>query len=105
MTSNATNGQDVTVGSVISGTASGAASGAAIGGVPGAIVGGALGLGTSLAGRKSDVDEQTGEIDYGSGIGSWFGHSKSYLRNKSGRIKNGILSRENSTNIAADYYD
>jgi hypothetical protein len=39
-----------------------------------------------------------------SGIAGLFGHSKSYIRNKAGRIKNGIQARQMSEQVAADYY-
>lgn len=104
MFSNATSGQQVTAAGVLTGVASGAASGAAMGGVPGAIVGGVLGGITSGMGTGGSVNEQTGDVTGPSGIAGMFGHSKSYLRNKGARIKNGIQSRQNAQQIAADYY-
>ena len=104
MVGNATSGQKVTAAGVISGVASGAAAGASIGGPIGAIAGGALGGITSGMGSGGSVNEQTGDVTEASGIASLFGHSKSYLRNKGARIKNGIQSRENAQEIAADYY-
>lgn len=104
MVDNATSGKQVTAAGVTTGIASGAASGAAMGGLPGAIVGGALGGITSGMGTGGSVNEQTGDVTGPSGIAGLFGHSKSYLRNKEARIKNGIQSRQNAQQIAADYY-
>ena len=104
MVGNATSGQQVTAAGVLTGVASGAASGAAVGGPMGAIVGGALGGITSGMGTGGSVNEQTGDVTDPSGIAGIFGHSKSYLRNKGARIKNGIQSRQNAQQIAADYY-
>ena len=104
MVDNATSGKQVTAAGVITGIASGAASGAAMGGLPGAIVGGALGGITSGMGTGGSVNEQTGDVTGPSGIAGLFGHSKSYLRNKGARIKDGIQSRQNAQQIAADYY-
>ena len=104
MVGNATSGKQVTAAGVITGMASGAASGAAMGGLPGAIVGGALGGITSGMGTGGSVNEQTGDVTGPSGIAGLFGHSKSYLRNKGARIKDGIQSRQNAQQIAADYY-
>ena len=101
---NALGKQDVTIGNTLSSTISGISSGAALGGPVGAIVGGALGLGTSLVGRSGSVDQTTGEIDYGSGFGKWFGRSKNSLQQESGRIKSGAIARQQAENIAADYY-
>lgn len=101
---NATSGQQVTAAGVLTGVASGAVAGAAIGGPMGAIVGGALGGITSGMGTGGSVNEQTGDVTGPSGIAGMFGHSKRYLRNKGARIKNGIQSRENAQEIAADYY-
>ena len=104
MVGNATSGKQVTAAGVVTGIASGAASGAMIGGPIGAVVGGALGGITSGMGTGGSVNEQTGDVTGPSGIAGIFGHSKSYLRNKGARIKNGIQSRENAQEIAADYY-
>ena len=104
MIGNATSGKQVTAAGVLTGVASGAASGAAMGGLPGAIVGGALGGITSGMGTAGSVNEQTGDVTGPSGIAGLFGHSKSYLRNKGARIKDGIQFRQNAQQIAADYY-
>ena len=104
MIGNATSGKQVTAAGVVTGIASGAASGAMIGGPIGAVVGGALGGITSGMGTGGSVNEQTGDVENPSGIAGLFGHSKSYLRNKGARIKNGIQSRQNAQQIAADYY-
>lgn len=96
--------KDLTFGSTLSSTLSGATTGASIGGPIGAGVGAAIGLGTSLVGRKSEVNPVTGEIDYGSGFGKWFGRSAHSLEQESGRIKSGILSRNNAEQLAANYY-
>ena len=59
---------------------------------------------TSSIGSGGSVNEQTGEYELPSGIAGLFGHSKSYIRNKAGRIKNGIQARQMSEQVAADYY-
>ena len=89
---------------LIGGIGSGAAMGASIGGPWGAVIGGAIGGITSSIGSGGSVNEQTGEYELPSGIAGLFGHSKSYIRNKAGRIKNGIQARQMSEQIAADYY-
>ena len=89
---------------VIGGIGSGAAMGASIGGPWGAVIGGAIGGITSSIGSGGSVNEQTGEYELPSGIAGLFGHSKSYIRNKAGRIKNGIQARQMSEQVAADYY-
>ena len=65
---------------------------------------GAIGGITSSIGSGGSVNEQTGEYELPSGIAGLFGHSKSYIRNKAGRIKNGIQARQMSEQVAADYY-
>ncbi len=77
---------------------------ASIGGPWGAVIGGAIGGITSSIGSGGSVNEQTGEYELPSGIAGLFGHSKSYIRNKAGRIKNGIQARQMSEQVAADYY-
>lgn len=104
MIGNATSGQKPTAAGVISGIGSGAAMGASIGGPWGAVIGGAVGGITSSIGSGGSVNEQTGEYKLPSGIAGLFGHSKSYIRNKAGRIKNGIQARQMSEQVAADYY-
>lgn len=104
MIGNATSGQKPTAAGVISGIGSGAAMGASIGGPWGAVIGGAVGGITSSIGSGGSVNEQTGEYELPSGIAGLFGHSKSYIRNKAGRIKNGIQARQMSEQVAADYY-
>lgn len=104
MIGNATSGQKPTAAGVISGIGSGAAMGASIGGPLGAVIGGAVGGITSSIGSGGSVNEQTGEYELPSGIAGLFGHSKSYIRNKAGRIKNGIQARQMSEQVAADYY-
>lgn len=104
MIGNATSGQKPTAAGVISGIGSGAAMGASIGGPWGAVIGGAIGGITSSIGSGGSVNEQTGEYELPSGIAGLFGHSKSYIRNKAGRIKNGIQARQMSEQVAADYY-
>lgn len=104
MIGNATSGQKPTAAGVIGGIGSGAAMGASIGGPWGAVIGGAIGGITSSIGSGGSVNEQTGEYELPSGIAGLFGHSKSYIRNKAGRIKNGIQARQMSEQIAADYY-
>lgn len=104
MIDNATSGQKPTAAGVISGIGSGAAMGASIGGPWGAVIGGAVGGITSSIGSGGSVNEQTGEYELPSGIAGLFGHSKSYIRNKAGRIKNGIQARQMSEQVAADYY-
>lgn len=101
---NATSGQKPTAAGVIGGIGSGAAMGASIGGPWGAVIGGAIGGITSSIGSGGSVNEQTGEYELPSGIAGLFGHSKSYIRNKAGRIKNGIQARQMSEQVAADYY-
>lgn len=104
MIGNATSGQKPTAAGVIGGIGSGAAAGASIGGPWGAVIGGAIGGITSSIGSGGSVNEQTGEYELPSGIAGLFGHSKSYIRNKAGRIKNGIQARQMSEQVAADYY-
>lgn len=104
MIGNATSGKKPTAAGVIGGIGSGAAMGASIGGPLGAVIGGAIGGITSSIGSGGSVNEQTGEYELPSGIAGLFGHSKSYIRNKAGRIKNGIQARQMSEQIAADYY-
>lgn len=104
MIGNATSGQKPTAAGVIGGIGSGAAMGASIGGPWGAVIGGAIGGITSSIGSSGSVNEQTGEYELPSGIAGLFGHSKSYIRNKAGRIKNGIQARQMSEQVAADYY-
>lgn len=104
MIGNATSGKKPTAAGVIGGIGSGAAMGASVGGPLGAVIGGAIGGITSSIGSGGSVNEQTGEYELPSGIAGLFGHSKSYIRNKAGRIKNGIHARQMSEQIAADYY-
>ena len=104
MIGNATSGKKPTTAGVIGGIGSGAAMGASIGGPWGAVIGGAIGGITSSIGSGGSVNEQTGEYELPSGIAGLFGHSKSYIRNKAGRIKNGIQARQMSEQVAADYY-
>lgn len=104
MIGNATSGKKPTAAGVIGGIGSGAAMGASIGGPWGAVIGGAIGGITSSIGSGGSVNEQTGEYELPSGIAGLFGHSKSYIRNKAGRIKNGIQARQTSEQVAADYY-
>lgn len=104
MIGNATSGKKPTAAGVIGGIGSGAAMGASIGGPWGAVIGGAIGGITSCMGSGGSVNEQTGEYQDPSGIAGLFGHSKSYIRNKAGRIKNGIQARQMSEQVAADYY-
>lgn len=104
MIGNATSGKKPTAAGVIGGIGSGAAMGASIGGPWGAVIGGAIGGITSSIGSGGSVNEQTGEYELPSGIAGLFGHSKSYIRNKAGRIKNGTQARQMSEQVAADYY-
>lgn len=104
MIGNATSGKKPTAAGVIGGIGSGAAMGASIGGPWGAVIGGAIGGITSSIGSGGSVNEQTGEYELPSGIAGLFGHSKSYIRNKAGRIKNGIQAKQMSEQVAADYY-
>ena len=104
MIGNATSGKKPTAAGVIGGIGSGAAMGASIGGPWGAVIGGAIGGITSGMGSGGSVNEQTGEYQDPSGIAGLFGHSKSCIRNKAGRIKNGIQARQMSEQVAADYY-
>lgn len=104
MIGNATSEKKPTAAGVIGGIGSGAAMGASIGGPWGAVIGGAIGGITSGMGSGGSVNEQTGEYQDPSGIAGLFGHSKSYIRNKAGRIKNGIQARQMSEQVAADYY-
>lgn len=104
MIGNATSGKKPTAAGVIGGIGSGAAMGASIGGPWGAVIGGAIGGITSSIGSGGSVNEQTGEYKLPSGIAGLFGHSKSYILNKAGRIKNGIQARQMSEQVAADYY-
>lgn len=104
MIGNATSGEKPTAAGVIGGIGSGAAMGASVGGPWGAVIGGAIGGITSVMGSGGSVNEQTGEYKDPSGIAGLFGHSKSYIRNKAGRIKNGIRARQMSEQVAADYY-
>lgn len=103
MIGNATQGNQVTTGGVLSGVASGAIAGSQFG-LPGAIVGGGLGLVTSTIGTGGSVNEQTGEVVNPSGIAGLFGHSKRYLQNRGAKIKNSIQARSNAEQIAANYY-
>lgn len=99
----AASGNKVTAGSVLGAAGKGAAAGAAFG--PwGAVIGGAVGAIAGGMGTGGKVDETTGVYEDPSGIASLFGHSKSYIRNKAGRVKNGIAARQLSENYAADYY-
>lgn len=104
MIGNATSGKKPTAAGVTGGIGSGATMGASIGGPWGAVIGGAIGGITSSIGSGGSVNEQTGEYELPSGIAGLFGHSKSYIRNKAGRIKNGIQARQMSEQVAADYY-
>ena len=104
MIGNATSGKKPTAAGVIGGIGSGAAMGASVGGPWGAVIGGAIGGIVSGMGSGGSVNEQTGEYQDPSGIAGLFGHSKSYIRNKAGRIKNGIQARQMSEQVAADYY-
>ena len=104
MIGNATRGKKPTAAGVMGGIGSGAAMGASIGGPWGAVIGGAIGGITSSIGSGGSVNEQTGEYELPSGIAGLFGHSKSYIRNKAGIIKNGIQARQMSEQVAADYY-
>lgn len=104
MIGNATSGKKPTAAGVTGGIGSGAVMGASIGGPWGAVIGGAIGGITSVMGSGGSVNEQTGEYQDPSGIAGLFGHSKSYIRNKAGRIKNGIQARQMSEQVAADYY-
>lgn len=103
MIGNATQGNQVTAGGILSGVAGGAMAGTQFG-VPGAIIGGGLGLITSSMGTGGDVNEQTGEVTNPSGIAGLFGHSKRYLQNRGAKIRNGIQARSNAEQIASDYY-
>lgn len=103
MIGNATQGNQVTAGGILSGVAGGAMAGAQFG-VPGAIIGGGLGLITSSMGTGGDVNEQTGEVTNPSGLAGLFGHSKRYLQNRGAKIRNGIQARSNAEQIASDYY-
>lgn len=100
---NAVSGQPVNAGTVLGSTAKGAATGAMFGHV-GAIVGGAAGALAGSIGTVGSVDENTGEYVDPSGIAGMFGHSKDYIRNKAGRIRNGLASRQRSEDYAAEYY-
>lgn len=104
MLAQTTSGQKPTASGVMSGVASGAATGASIGGPWGAVIGGAVGGISAGMGSGGSVNEQTGEYIDPSGIAGWFGHSKSYIRNKASRVKNGIQARQMSEQVAADYY-
>lgn len=103
MIGNATQGNQVTAGGILSGVAGGAMAGAQFG-VPGAIIGGGLGLITSSMGTGGDVNEQTGEVTNPSGIAGLFGHSKRYLQNRGAKIRNGVQARSNAEQTASDYY-
>lgn len=97
-------GKSVTAKDVVMGGLSGAATGAAIGGVPGAIIGGAGGVLLSSIGTGGSVNEATGEITNPSGIAGIFGHSKSYLRNKSNRIKTSLADQQLTQDLNYNFY-
>lgn len=97
-------GKSVTAKDVVMGGLSGAATGAAIGGVPGAIIGGAGGMLLSSIGTGGSVNEATGEITNPSGIAGMFGHSKSYLQNKSNRIKTSLADQQLTQDLNYNFY-
>lgn len=97
-------GKSVTAKDVVMGGLSGAATGAAIGGVPGAIIGGAGGMLLSSIGTGGSVNEVTGEITNPSGIAGLFGHSKSYLQNKSNRIKTSLADQQLTQDLNYNFY-
>ena len=69
------------------------------------IAGAALSTVGSFWGEAGSVNQQTGEIDYGSGLSKVFGRSKNSLRRESNRIKNSLVDRELTEKLNYDYYN
>ena len=94
---------------VLGSTASGAGLGFMIGGPMGAGIGAAAGLLVDalpkIIGTGGSVDQNTGEIQYASGLGKIFGRDDAALRRESNRIKNVNLSRVQTENLKTDYYN
>lgn len=90
-------------------TASGAGLGFMVGGPMGAGIGAAAGLLVDtlpkIIGTGGSVDQNTGEIQYASGLGKIFGRSDAALRRESNRVKNVNLSRVQTENLKTDYYN
>ena len=108
--------QGVTAGGIAKGALSGAATGAAIGSVvPGigtaiGAVGGALVGGiTSSIGKGHGYDEDSSSTRFadiyepGSGIASWFGHSKGWAKRNANLVQNGNIAKVQSEGVKADY--
>ena len=108
--------QGVTAGGIAKGALSGAATGAAIGSVvPGigtaiGAVGGALVGGiTSAIGKGHGYDEDSSSTRFadiyepGSGIASWFGHSKGWAKQNANLVQSGNIAKVQSEGVKADY--
>ena len=108
--------QGVTAGGIAKGALSGAATGAAIGSVvPGigtaiGAVGGALVGGiTSSIGKGHGYDEDSSSTRFadiyepGSGIASWFGHSKGWAKRNANLVQSGNIAKVQSEGVKADY--
>ena len=94
---------------VLGSTASGAGLGFMVGGPMGASIGAAAGLLVDalpkIIGTGGSVDQNTGEIQYASGLGKIFGRDDAALRRESNRIKNVNLSRVQTENLKTNYYN
>lgn len=99
-------GKPVTAAGVISGGLAGAQAGAAIGGPIGAGIGFAGGALLSSIGNKASTDG-IGNETYSSGITRWLGIGKSdhEIRQQANWEKNSVLSRTQTQNLQADYYN
>lgn len=109
MVSNATRGQKVTAGGVISGMGSGAAAGAAIGGPWGAFAGGILGGVTSAMGRTNGVNYDSVSTNIndikeeGSGILKFFGMSDEEMNIKANLVQNNNIAKIQTEQQRAKY--
>lgn len=69
------------------------------------IAGAALSTVGSFWGEAGSVNQQTGEINKGSGLSRLFGRSQASLRRESNRIKNSIVDRELTAALNHQYYN
>ena len=108
MVSNATSGQKVTAGGVISGMGSGAAAGAAIGGPWGAVAGGILGGVTSAVGSGASYDSNSNSTSFndiyqlGSGIASLFDDEHA-ARIGANMVQNNNIAKVQTEQLRAKY--
>ena len=72
--------------------------------IAGAIIGGAGGMLLNSIGTGGSVNEITGEITKPSGIAGIFGHSKSYLQNKSNRTKTSLADQQLTQDLNYNFY-